>query len=59
MGTGVVRSGLCNVLTDEEHLDEVDRSKKVKDEVRKFLQNLNDDEACLERFDTLLHECAR
>lgn len=52
MATGVVRSGLCNVLTDEEHLDEVDQSKKVKDEVRKFLQSLNDDEASLERFDT-------
>ena len=52
MATGIVQSCLCNILTDEEYLDEVDRCKKAKNDVREFLQSLDDDEACLERFDT-------
>ena len=51
MALGIVRAGLCNVLTDEKYLNEVDRSRRAKDEVREFLQSLDDDEACLEQFD--------
>ena len=52
MATGIVRSCLCNVLTDEEYLDEVDRCKKAKDDVREFLQHVDDDESCLVRYYT-------
>ena len=51
MATGLVRSALCAVLTDGEYLDEVERSKKAKDEVSQFLTILNDYEKCLEQFD--------
>ena len=44
MSTAVIRSALCSFLTDQGCLDGVEHLKKVKDEVRKFITAIVEDE---------------
>lgn len=50
MSTGVVRSALCSHLTDQ-GLDSVEHFRKIKEEVRQFVQVISQDDDHLSQFD--------
>ena len=50
MATGLVRAHLCSFITDSEFCDSSERSAAAKEEVRKFLQAIQEDSA-LQIFD--------
>ena len=51
MATGLVRAALCAILTDSDYLQDIERSRHAVEEVRQFIQAINEDEPKLERFD--------
>ena len=51
MATGLVRAALCSILTDSDYLQDMERSKHAVEEVRQFIQAVNEDEPRLECFD--------
>ena len=50
MATARVRAALCSFLTDPSFLEDVERSKTAKEQLRKFLQAIPEDDS---QFDTL------
>ena len=53
MATALVRAALCSFLTDPDFLDDGECSKTAKEEVRKFLQAITEDDCSLNLFDKL------
>ena len=53
MATGLVGAALCSFITDPDFKENDERSKAAKEQVRKFLPIITDDDSSQNRFDIL------
>lgn len=59
MAAGLVRAALCSILTDNDHLDCVERSKAAKDSVTQFLKSVMEEDSCMDIFDEFASNLVR